>query len=38
LPYLRVWGVYPEDDRGKRHIRIEDVEWTAEVFARTLKA
>lgn len=25
MPYLRFWGVYPEDDRGKRHVRIEDV-------------
>ena len=24
-PYLHFWGVYPEDDRGKRSIRIEDV-------------
>lgn len=24
-PYLKCWGVYPEDDRGKRWIRIEDV-------------
>ena len=24
-PYLKYWGVYPEDDRGKRWIRIEDV-------------
>jgi len=24
-PYLRFWGVFPEDDRGKRSIRIEDV-------------
>ena len=25
LPYLRVWGIYPEDDQGKRSIQIEDV-------------
>jgi hypothetical protein len=25
MPYLRFWGVYPEDDRGKRSIKIEDV-------------
>lgn len=25
IPYLRWWGVYPEDDRGKRFIKIEDV-------------
>jgi hypothetical protein len=25
-PYLKCWGVYPEDDRGKRWIRIEDVQ------------
>lgn len=25
LPYLRFWGVFPEDDSGKRYIRIEDV-------------
>jgi hypothetical protein len=25
MPYLRSWGVYPEDDRGKRFIKIEDV-------------
>ncbi len=24
-PYLKYWGVYPEDDRAKRWIRIEDV-------------
>lgn len=24
-PYLKQWGIYPEDDRGKRWIRIEDV-------------
>jgi hypothetical protein len=24
-PYFRAWGVYPEDDRAKRWIRIEDV-------------
>jgi hypothetical protein len=24
-PYLKYWGVYPEDDKGKRWIRIEDV-------------
>ncbi len=23
--YIKQWGVYPEDDRGKRSIRIEDV-------------
>jgi hypothetical protein len=23
--YIDVWGVWPEDDRGKHHIRIEDV-------------
>ena len=25
MPYLRSWGVYPEDDRGKRFVKIEDV-------------
>ena len=25
MPYLRCWGVYPEDDSGKRSIKIEDV-------------
>ena len=25
IPYLQWWGVYPEDDRGKRFVRIEDV-------------
>lgn len=25
-PYLRFWGVYPEDDRDSRFVRIEDVE------------
>lgn len=24
-PYIRMWGVYPENDKGKRAIRIEDV-------------
>jgi hypothetical protein len=24
-PYLRSWGVYPEDDRGKMSVRIEEV-------------
>ena len=24
-PYLRFWGVYPEDDSGKNFVRIEDV-------------
>ncbi len=24
-PYLKYWGVYPEADKGKRWIRIEDV-------------
>jgi hypothetical protein len=24
-PYIKYWGVYPEDDRAKRWIRIEDV-------------
>ena len=24
-PYLKYWGVYPENDRAKRWIRIEDV-------------
>jgi hypothetical protein len=24
-PYLRMWGVYPEDDRGKRFVSIDDV-------------
>ena len=23
--YIKVWGVYPKDDRGKREIRIENV-------------
>jgi hypothetical protein len=26
IPYLRFWGTYPEDDRGKRFVRIEDVQ------------
>lgn len=26
MPYLRVWGVYPEGDSGKRFISIDDVE------------
>jgi hypothetical protein len=25
MPYLRWWGVYPEDDRGKRFVQVEDV-------------
>lgn len=25
MPYLRAWGVYPENDRGKMSIKIEDV-------------
>ena len=25
-PYIRQWGVYPQQDRGKRHISIADVE------------
>jgi hypothetical protein len=25
MPYLRWWGVFPEDDRGKRFVKIEDV-------------
>lgn len=25
MPYLKWWGVYPEDDRGKRFVKIEDV-------------
>jgi hypothetical protein len=25
MPYLRWWGVYPEDDRGKKFVKIEDV-------------
>ena len=24
-PYIKYWGVYPENDRGKRWIRMEDV-------------
>ena len=24
-PYLKYWGVYPEEDRAKRWVRIEDV-------------
>jgi hypothetical protein len=24
-PYLKYWGVYPEADKGKRWVRIEDV-------------
>lgn len=24
-PYLRQWGVYPEDDEGKKWIRIDDI-------------
>ena len=26
MAYLRMWGVYPEDDSGKRFISIDDVE------------
>jgi hypothetical protein len=33
-PYLKYWGVYPEADRGKRWIRIEDV---AEVADSTIR-
>jgi hypothetical protein len=25
MPYLRAWGVYPENDSGKMSFRIEDV-------------
>jgi hypothetical protein len=25
IPYIRQWGIYPEDDRGKSWIRVEDV-------------
>jgi len=25
LPYLRAWGIHPEDDRAKQSIRIENV-------------
>lgn len=25
-PYIRQWGIYPQQDRGKRHISIADVE------------
>lgn len=25
MPYLRSWGVYPENDGGKRFVKIEDV-------------
>jgi hypothetical protein len=25
MPYLRWWGVYPEDDQGKKSVKIEDV-------------
>jgi hypothetical protein len=25
MPYLRWWGVYPEDDRGKQSVNIKDV-------------
>ena len=25
MPYLRFWGVYPEDDRAKRFVKIEHV-------------
>src|SRR5271170_3652048 len=24
-PYIMIWGVWPEDDKGKKSIRIEDV-------------
>ena len=24
-PYVKYWGVYPENDRGKRWIRMEDI-------------
>src|ERR1700733_7261242 len=24
-PYIKYWGIYPEDDKGKSWIRIEDV-------------
>lgn len=29
-PYFRVWGVYPEDDKGKQSLRIEEVELVEE--------
>ena len=25
-PYIRYWGIPPEEDRGKHWIRVEDVE------------
>lgn len=25
IPYFRIWGIWPEDDRGKRSVKIEDV-------------
>lgn len=33
-PYLKYWGVYPENDPGKRWIRIEDI---AEVKESTIR-
>lgn len=29
-PYLKYWGVYPENDRGKRWIKMEDIAEVAE--------
>ena len=32
--YIRVWGVWPDQDNGKREVRIEDVEEIAESPSR----
>lgn len=29
-PYIRHWGVYPQQDRGKKHISVADVDALAE--------
>ncbi|MFC5865070.1 hypothetical protein ACFPT7_22370 [Acidicapsa dinghuensis] len=29
-PYIKYWGVYPENDRGKRWIKMEDIAEVAE--------
>ena len=30
VPYLKLWGVYPQHDRGKSYIEISDVDALAE--------
>jgi hypothetical protein len=34
VPYMRQWGIYPEDDKGKSWIRIEDVAEVKESLTR----